>query len=161
MRHRLYKSLGALATGCALIALSLIGQAAAEQGRYRGESYTKAEVANVISRVENNSDAFVRAFDQALDRSRMDGSDREDQMNKQVRQLDQKINALRSEFDRRDTWQETRTNVQAVLQQADEVERMMLNHRLRTNVEQQWRAVRSDLVRLAGIYDMGGNRKGN
>jgi hypothetical protein len=161
MRHRLYKSLGVLAAGCALIALSLVGQGAAEQGRYRGESYTKAEVARVIARVENNSDAFVRAFDQALDRSRMDGSDREDQMNTQVRQLDQKIDALRNEFDRRDTWQETRVNVQEVLRQADEVERLMLQHRLRTNVEQQWRAVRADLTRLAGIYNMGGTRKGS
>jgi hypothetical protein len=143
------------------MALSLLGQAEAQQGRYRGDSYTKADVARIIERVETKSDAFVRAFDQAMDRSRLDGSAREDQMNQQVRQLEQKIDALRSEFDRRDQWQETRDNVHAVLRQADEVERFMLNHRLRADVEQQWRAVREDLSKLAGVYNVTETRKGS
>jgi hypothetical protein len=37
----------------------------------------------------------------------------------------------------------------------------MLSHRLRADVEQQWRTVREDLNRLAGIYNVTGARKGS
>ena len=58
---------------CSLVlALATPGLA---QGRYRGRAYTKADVDRIIKRVEERADAFVRLFDNALDRSALNGTD--------------------------------------------------------------------------------------
>ena len=77
------------------------------QGRYRGRTYSKADVDRIIHRVEDSSDRLRQAVDRNLDRSRLDGTRREDDINQQVKQLENALDELRSEFDRRDTW---RTN---------------------------------------------------
>lgn len=153
MLHRVWTSLGTLTVWSTLLALAWLSQVEA-QGRAQGEHYTKADVERIIQRVETQSDAFTAAFDQALDRSRQDGTQREDQLNAQVQQLERALDALREEFNRRETWRETRTNVQAVLRQSDEIDRLMRARKMPPGVEDRWRAVRADLNTLAGIYDL-------
>ncbi|NOT64145.1 MAG: hypothetical protein HOP19_28350 [Acidobacteria bacterium] len=124
------------------------------QGRYRGRAYTKADVDRIIRRVETSADALRKAVDNNLDRSRLDGTRREDDINQQVKQLENALDELRSEFDRRDTWRETRREVEKVMRQSDEVNAIFRRLRFHAAVETQWRNVRADLNRLAGIYDL-------
>lgn len=139
----------------AVIGLLAISATIAEaQGRYRGRFYTKADVDRIIKRVEERSDAFRKAVDQRLDRSRLDDTKAEDRINRQVKQLEEALDELRSEFDRRDKWQETRANVEKVMRQADEVNALMRNARFGPAVENEWKLLRADLNRLAGIYNL-------
>jgi flagellar motility protein MotE (MotC chaperone) len=153
MSCRVVASLISLTAFFSLLALVMPGQGEA-QGRYRGERYTKGEVEQVIDRVERRSDTFASAFDDALDQSRLDDSTREDRLNEQVEQFATALNMLRSEFERRDNWRETRYNVQEVMQQADQINRLMHNTRMADGVEEKWTAVKKDLSTLAGIYDL-------
>jgi hypothetical protein len=136
---------------------ALLASATVAQGTGpRGNFYTKAEVEAVIKRVEERSDAFRKVVDRTLDRSTLDGTNREDNINQQVKELENAIDKLRSDFDRSNTWQETRGQVQQVLNEADEVNAIVRRGRWRRGgaVKSEWALVRNDLNRLAGVYDL-------
>jgi hypothetical protein len=133
---------------------SLCMVSASGQGRARGRFYSKSDVDRIIRRVETRSDQFKDAVDRTLDRSRLDGSRREDNINEQVKQLERALDNLRSDFDRRDSWRETHNEVRAVLSQADEVGRIVRRNRFPGNIQRGWAALRTDLNTLAGIYNL-------
>ncbi len=139
----------------AVIGLLAISVATAQaQGRYRGKAYSKADVDRIIKRVEERGDAFRKAVDRHLDRSRLDDTKAEDRINRQVKQLEEALDELRSEFDRRDRWQETRANVEKVIGEANEINALMRNGRFGPAIEREWTLLRADLNKLAGIYNL-------
>ena len=151
---RFSSKMKALAGCCALLLLATTAQTHA-QGEAHGKHYTKADVDRVIRRVEERSDAFRNAMDRALDRGVLDGTEREDRINEQVKELENAIDRLRSEFDRSDTWQQTRSEVQKVMNEADEVNAIMNNRRrIGRNVRAGWTLVRRDLNTLADVYGL-------
>jgi hypothetical protein len=141
----------------AFLATVLLYSVAAAQGTGPvGRFYTKAEVEDVIKRVEKRSDSFRKVVDRTLDRSALDGTNREDNINEQVKELENAIDKLRKDFDRANTWQETREQVQRVLSEADEVNAIVRRGRWRRGgaVKCEWALVRNDLNRLAGVYNL-------
>lgn len=136
-----------------ILALATPGLAA-YQGRYRGRNYTKSDVDRIIKRVEARSDAFVKLFDDALDKSSLDGTDREDRLNERAKDLEKELDDLRKDFDRSDTWHEVRAGVVEALREAGGINRVVHNRRLTPRVESSWTALRADLNRLAAIYDL-------
>jgi hypothetical protein len=122
--------------------------------RYRGRGYTKVQVEQVIRRLENQSDRFVRSFDRSLDNSRADGTRREDNLNQRAQDLENALDVLRREFDRTDRYQDTRSQVSSVLSVAEDINRAVRNRRLRGNTERLWSQVRSELNSLASIYSL-------
>ena len=143
------------ATVLALLAMAVMFTATASaQGRFRGRAYTKSDVDRIIKRCEERSDAFTRMIDRNLDRSRLDGTRREDNINDQGKDLERALDELRREFDRRDTWRETRREVEKVMRESDEINALMKNARFERNVEREWQLVKADLNKLAGIYEL-------
>jgi len=143
------------ATLFGLFALAMILSATTmAQGRYRGRNYSKADVDRIIKRVEERSDSFRRVIDRNLDRSRLDGTRREDNINEQVKDLENAIDDLRRNFDRRDNFRETRREVERVMRESDEINALMKRARFNSNVEREWRLVKADLNKLAGIYEL-------
>ena len=137
---------------CALVALCAVSGAA--QRRYRPRAYTKAQVDAVIRRVEDRADNFVRVFDYALDNSRVDGRAREDRLNERARELEQATNELRREFDRRERYADTRSEVSRCLNIAADINGAVRRRRLDRNAEQQWRMLRAELNALADVYGL-------
>jgi hypothetical protein len=140
----------------ATLALGLLSLGSAQaQGTHRGQHYTKADVERIIKRVEDRSDNFRKVVDRSLDRSTLDGTNREDNINQQVKELENAIDTLRSDFDRAQTWEETRAQVQRVMNEADEVNAIVRRGRWRRGgpVKAAWAQVRVDLNRLAGVYN--------
>lgn len=148
-----YKLLVTVISFCGLLALS---QQTFAQGTARGQLYTKADVERIIKRVEERSDAFRKVVDRSLDRSALDGTRREDNINEQIKELENAIDKLRKDFSRANTWQETREQVQTVLNEADEVNAIVRRGRWRRGgaVKSEWALVRNDLNRLAGVYNL-------
>ncbi len=138
---------------CSLLA---VAQEIHAQGTDRGRFYTKADVERIIKRVEERSDAFRKVVDRSLDRSVLDGTNREDNINRQVKELENAIDKLRKDFDRANTWEETREQVQRVMNQADEVNAIVRRGRWRRGgaVKSEWALVRADLNKLAGVYNL-------
>lgn len=141
---------------CCLATFISVSVAAAQGTGPGGRFYTKAEVEALIKRVEERSDSFRKVIDRSLDKSALDGTNREDNINQQVKELENAIDKLRSNFDRANTWQETREQVQRVLNEADEVNALMRRGRWRRGgvVKSEWALVRSDLNKLFGVYNL-------
>ncbi len=139
-----------------LAGLALTSVAVAQGTGPGGKFYTKAEVEQLIKRVEERSDSFRRVVDRSLDRSAIDGTNREDNINEQIKELENAIDKLRKDFSRANTWQETREQVQLVLNEADEVNAIVRRGRWRRGgvVKNEWALVRNDLNRLAGVYNL-------
>jgi len=149
------KKLSALfVAAAALTALSVSTVDAGAQGHARGRVYSKVDVGRVIARVEDQSGAFRKAVDRQLDHSKLNGSRREDRINAEVKQYDRTVDELRSEFSRRDSWMETRGNVERVLHQAADVNRIMHDENLGRGVESEWGNLRRELNALADVYNL-------
>jgi hypothetical protein len=142
-----------LAAVCALLILSVPGEAQRRRTpRQRG--YTKMEVNNIIKRVEERSDRFVKLFDRSLDRSRLDGSNREDRLNEYARNLEKALDDLRGEFDRKENYVETRPEVRRCLDIATNINVATRNRRLGGETERQWALLRAELNTLANVYGL-------
>ena len=119
---------------------------ASAQRSYRDSDAT---IRNLIQRIENRTDNLQRSIENSLDRSQLDGSAREDEINRLVADLESATDQLRTRFESR---QSTATDVRAVLNRASLVNTFIVNNRLNTRVQQDWRLLQSDLDLLARSY---------
>ncbi|HUQ30826.1 MAG TPA: hypothetical protein VM095_01845 [Pyrinomonadaceae bacterium] len=143
-----------LAAICAVLILSVPGEAQRRRRPPIQRGYTKTEVDRIIKRVEERSDRFVKLFDKSLDRSRLNGSNREDQLNDYARNLETALDELRREFDRKESYVETRPEVRRCLDIATDIDVAVRNRRLGGETERQWALLRSELNTLAGVYTL-------
>ena len=118
--------------------------------------YSKSDVSRIITRLENSSDKFRRDFDKAMDKSRRNGSNAEDRYNDNVRDYENSLDALRSDFNRTNSWWETRNQTSDVIREAQVVNNMMNAISFRRKLENQWNTMRNDLNTLADTYDLPG-----
>lgn len=125
------------------------------QGRFVNQ-YSKRDVSNIISRMENSSDAFRRDFDRAMDNSNLNGTSAEDRFNNIVRDFENSVDRLRREFDRNDSWWQSRNQVQSMIRDASPVNTMMNTLPFRRNIENQWNGLRNNINTVADTYDLPG-----
>jgi len=142
----------ALATAFTIILVPAFSQAQPRVAR--GRVYTKADVDRIIKRVEDSTDKFKKEFDKALDRSRLNNTNREDQLNEYAKELEHATDDLRKHFDKTDAWIENKEQVRNCLSLASKVNVAMRNRRLGPKVESRWASVRYDLNTLAGVYNL-------
>lgn len=140
-----------------LAILSLAGGADAQRRNKResrNKLMNKAQVKAVIKRVEDRVDNFVSRYDDSLDRSRLDGSSREDWLMKRARDLEGATDELAREFDRGDAWAENKDEVRKCLNIATDIDKNMKNYRFGAAAESNWSRVRYELNTLADIYNL-------
>ncbi len=128
---------------------------AQDQGRYAAR-YSKRDVSSIIARLEQSSNTFRRDFDRAMDRSNLNGTDAEDRFNNIVGDFEDSVDRLRNEFDRGDSWWQSRNNVENTLRDSRPVNTMMTTISFRRNIERQWNQLRNDINTLADTYDLPG-----
>lgn len=116
----------------------------------------KRAVENLIKRVEDRTDNFSTQVAKALDRIRLDGSRREDNINDLVQRLENATDELRREFDRSDSLQENRDEVQRIVSSASNVERSLRRSRLGNGVQNSWRVLKNEINALARVYGVRG-----
>lgn len=153
MRNLTLRTLTALTVCCLMLAV-----ASPTFGQLRGPSgsraYARTNVDRLIRQAENRSDQFVAMFDRALDRSRLEGTIREDRLNDRALQLERELNMVRQEFNRTGNHYNIRPHVANALNVAQSINTVMRNRRLNSPVERQWAMLRSDLNRLAAVYGL-------
>ncbi len=99
-------------------------------------------------------DNFKRNFDRSLDHSRLNGTSREDWLNKRAGDLESATDELAREFDRRDAWAENREEVRRCLAIASDIDRSVRNRAYGGVTENNWARVRYELNSLADVYNM-------
>lgn len=153
MKRSVSKIFVVVAAACAAFAFST--SAAGQRYRTpRERGYTRDEVNAVIRRVETRTDEFVRLFDRSLDRSRLDGTRREDNLNERARDLERATDDLRREFDRKESYFATRPEVARCLNLAGGIDNTLRRRRLGGQTERQWAMLRAELNELARVYNL-------
>lgn len=147
MRKRLYL----------LLSLSLLMSFVFSAGDTSAQYYRKyrrSDVDRTIKRAEVTSDQFVKVFDRSLDRSALNDSEREDKLNEKARDLENKLDHLRKDFDRRQNWWESRDTAAEALQYAKGINNSVRSRRYSQECERMWARLRTDLNEIARYYGL-------
>lgn len=115
----------------------------AQRPWYRGN------VVDLIKQLESDTDRFKSSLDKALDRSRLNGSRTEDEINGYVKHFEAATDRLR---DRAEDREHAPNASREVLNRGRAINRFMNTHRLGGDAETDWARVRNDLNRLADAY---------
>lgn len=131
-----------------IIALVLVGlpAVATAQQPYRR---TAQQVRSLIERIKRNADQFRQRVDDALDHSRMDGTQAEDNINQFVKDFAQATDRLDDRYSDKQT---AAASVEAVLQRTVAIDNFLWRHRLTPRAQTAWRSLRNDLQQLAQAY---------
>ena len=109
------------------------------------------EVEEIIHRVEKQSDRFRSSLDSALDKSRFDGTRREDDINTFVKDFYQETKRLRDHFD---SHKSTAADMQSVLDRGARIDEFMRRNRLSNKAQNDWASLRTYLDELASAYNV-------
>lgn len=101
----------------------------------------------VINRVEHRSDEFRDSFDDALDRSPLNGTEMEDRANFYVKAFEQRLDSLEGAVN--DGRKLTETDVKGLLDHAMAIEAFMSKHQLSPRARRDWSRVKVALDDLA------------
>lgn len=114
---------------------------------------TDKEVEELIHRIESQSDTFRHSLDSALDRSRLNNTRREDDINAFVKEFYKETKRLHDNFDHHKS---TANDVRTVLDRAAQIDQFMRRNRLRNDREalRDWAQLRALLDELAGVYNV-------
>lgn len=136
----------------ALASFGLMPAALAQTARpYRNSDW---QMQQLIQRIETRSDHFSNSLEQALDRSRWNGTSREDEVNRMVTEFEHATDQLKDHFTRR---MSTTTDVENVLTRATILDTFMRENRLTNRAERDWTLVKTDLDTLARNYSVAWN----
>lgn len=133
------------------VALNLDGRfnsipAIASQRPYR---VSDTQVQTLLDRIETRSDAFRTSLDRALDQSRFDSTNRENNVNEFVKDFENATDELRK-FDGRTSVGEDVSGVVVRAARIDDF--MQRNLRRYTQAQRDWRNLRGSLNLLANYY---------
>jgi len=142
MLHRLFVVAGV----CVCAALLVCNSAA--QVPYR---LSDKDVEKILRRIEQQSDHFRSSLDSALDKSRFNGSHREDDINSSIKDFYEQTKHLRNRFDKH---QSTSPDVEAVLDRAARIDNFMSRNRLSSKAQDDWSTLKSNLDELASAYNV-------
>jgi hypothetical protein len=137
---------------CALAGFGL-GTAALAQNR-RAYSSSDTNMRRLITQLETTTDRFSNLLPNALDRSRLNNTEREDDVNRLVTDFEAATDQLKQRFNRNES---TQMDAQTVLQRGTLIDRFMRNHQLDYRTERAWTQVRGELDRLASAYNVAWN----
>lgn len=129
----------ALAVSLVFTAVNVYGQ------NFRATAQTE----RILTRLETNTDRFSRSIDAALDRSRLNDSNLEDQVNALVDEFEFATDRLKRRVDDNMV---ISPDVNEVLRRGMYLDMFMLRHNLSAAAQRDWRVVRNDLDRLARVY---------
>lgn len=115
--------------------------------------YTKTDVRDLVQRMERHSNDFRKHFEKALDRSALDGTDREDRLRRWTQDLEDMLDHFKDDYNHGRVHNiEDRANT--LLAIAAGINRAMLYHSFDHDAERDWNLLRSDLNALAITYGL-------
>lgn len=154
-RHTLKFSIMA----AALLALCLPAMAAAQwgrddRGRDRGDygRYDERALRDSVHRLDRLAKDFEKNIDRALDRSRANGSQREDRINKQVHEFRDAVGDLKSRVGNGRDLNRSADEARRVLQEGQEVERIARPRWYDGRLSSEWSQIQRELRFISDVY---------
>ena len=109
------------------------------------------EADRMIRRIERQSDRFKLSLDSALDKSRLNGTNREDNINSFVRDYYEQTKRLRDHFDQKHS---SSADVNAVLEKASRIDDFMQRNRLLSPAQDDWSKLKMNIDALCAAYNI-------
>jgi hypothetical protein len=109
------------------------------------------DVERLLHRIEQQSGKFRSSLDSALDKSSLDDTNREDNINAFIGDFDREVKRLHDRFDDRKS---VAADVQAVLDRAASIDVFMRRRGLTQKAQNEWSALRENLDQLATAYSV-------
>jgi hypothetical protein len=109
------------------------------------------DVEKIIHRIEQQSDHFRSSLDSALDKSRLNGSYREDDINRFVKDFYSETKKLHDRFDHHKS---TAPDVESVLDRAARIDDFMRRNRLSSKAQEDWATLKAILDELSAAYNL-------
>ena len=156
-RHTLKFSIFA----AAILALALPAAASAQWGGYpqnrypdnRGR-YDDRGLRDSVHRLDRLAKDFERDMDRALDRSRANGSNREDRINNQVHQFRDAVGDLKSRVGNGRDLNRSSNEARRVLQEADNLDRFA-RRGFDGRTSSEWSQIQQELRYISSVYGFG------
>jgi hypothetical protein len=143
----------------ALLALSLPVAAAAQwggQNRYPNDRgyrrYDERAVRDSVHRLDRLAKDFERDMDRALDRSRQNGTNREDRINDQVHQFRDAVGDLKSQVGNGRDLNRSADEARRVLQEGQELNRVARPRWFDGRLSSQWSNIQRELRFISDVY---------
>lgn len=142
----------------AILALGLPAVAAAQWGRDRDRDnrgygrYDERGLRDSVHRLDRLAKDFERDTDRALDRSRVNGTRREDQINEQVHRFRQAAGRLKSRVGNGRDLNRSADEARRVLEQAQQVERITRPRWFDGRLVSQWSQIQQELRYISNVY---------
>ena len=161
-----------LAFAAALFALLLPAAANAQQGPWWGQGRDRRDddyygrrngrlsdherrvLRDVARRIDDRSRSFQRNVDRALDRSRIDDTRREDNINDRVRDFRRAAERFRDRAGDSNNINNSRGEAQQLLNSAAQIDRLMRRVRLDGRAQSDWSQIRADLRTVADFHNL-------
>ena len=164
-RHTLKLSLLVLG----IVAFALPGTASAQWGRGRDRDddygrYDERSLRDSVHRLDRLSKDFEKNIDRALDRSRANGSDREDRINDQVHQFRDAVGDLKSRVGNGRDLNRSADEARRVLQEGQQLDRIARPRWFDNRLASDWSQIQRELRLIGDVYGFrfngGGGRGG-
>src|SRR3954451_2060397 len=161
---------------CSLVVAAL----AFAPGTATAQPMVKAQVANLITKVENGVDEFRNYLEKrgenardanstaqssgrrkakpATESQKAKANTKKDELDDALGDLNKSTNRLRRKFDATDTWMETKAQVDAVVDDARKINQVVARGNYGADAARLWAALRSginDLARAYGVQPLG------
>jgi hypothetical protein len=143
----------------ALLALSLPVAAAAQWGgqtRYPNDRgyrrYDERAVRDSVHRLDRLAKNFEKDMDRALDRSRANGSSREDRINSQVHQFRDAVGDLKSRVGNGRDLNRSADEARRVLQEGQQLDRVARPRWFDSRLASEWSAIQRELRFISDVY---------
>jgi predicted glycoside hydrolase/deacetylase ChbG (UPF0249 family) len=132
------------------VLMALVSSAAAQ---VLGQPYrvSDREVGRLLDRIKSKTGTFRDSLKKALNKSRIDRTQREEDINGYVKAFEEETKRLDDHFDHHKS---TVADVDSVLQRASRIHTFMALHPLDARVQGDWATLRGDLELLANAYNI-------
>ena len=107
------------------------------------------DVGQILHRIEDQSHRFKSSLDSALDKSRLNGTRREDDINEFIKQFDNEVKRLHDRFS---DHKSVAADVQLVLDSAARIDDFMARRQVGGRAEDDWSRLRANLDELSQAY---------
>jgi hypothetical protein len=132
---------------------ALAAMVSSARAQLAGQPYriSDREVARLLDRIKSKTGTFRGSLKKALDKSRIDRTQREEDINAFVKAFEEETKRLEDHFDDRKS---TAADVESVLNRASRIDAFMVRHPLDARVQGDWATLRADLGLLANAYNI-------
>ncbi len=150
-----------LALALPVLAVAQGGYGYPDYGRNRDDRYGNYGryddrfLRDSIHRLDRLSKDFERDVDRALDRSRVDGTRREDQINTRADRFRRAASNLKSAFGNGRDLNRSRDEAQRVLQEAQQFQRIGRSRVMDNRVASRWAQIQQELRVISNAYGLG------